>query len=1311
MAHNAAAVFRAQTLAAWSALNLAIGQTIQILHSNPTAGPATSQMVVDFLGPAIIGHAILHENLEPKAIQTAIENLLFEYQQHKAEKAKIGARLLQQLELGFEVKDLDMLDYGMDDIAGPPESSIMEGMEATNSQGYFSQDLDSLVFHQAALASFVSTPTFPEGEGSEELADYESTEAYLEPTDEVMEESSNSTAMVLRMLEYGDNYDSDNSDISQSTRSNSPEFVATRMGSSFSDSGIVMEVDEMEDLPNIEELNLITDMCMNEIPNTVDSSDSTGLSNMKYLSITETGDFAMAESIEGVDSVVATDSIIDTNYIQYMDGIERFVDPESTCSTNRLDGTESVYNIEENNNNLSRIKELDEIEDILMCEKDEDPGTTEMFNNLFSTNEVVGLSCGNCVGAADSERSIDERIMGIEKSEEPGTTEMINHPVGSLNFVGTADPEGLIDAKGIVVTEDSEEGLGAAEMVNPPAEKVDSLNCDGAADPEKSEEPGTTEIVNPAEEVDSLNFIGAADSEGLIDAKGMVVTEVSEEDLGAAEMVNHPTDSLNCINTADPEGFIDVKGIAETTKSEICQNLGTTEMINHPFTTEEIDDLNYIGTADPEGLDNFKEILVTMEMDTHSSFYIEEFDDMGPFDMDGLEGSQIMRNPEVSDITVDLDAAIIDTTVGTITDQISNFIPQNDEKVADFLDAAQTTDTAHDAGISDVDSSFEGFGGVGAANVAEFPSVLQIFASPDLLSCKAVDGSIECLNSIGEVIIVADISCSIEGTLSDTSIIALDSEDLTQELERNPAGDILELLFNSDEGCSNVSAEGLGDQNNSLAVDCPDVNEQIDITQIQRGEMKFCPCVTEKVEGIECMNSNDNRSSYIADFGNIEEALGGKDTCKFEQIGLFNTEEVEKVSSLYLVESLSQENGDIDSDFATQSPGVCYQSESEGYNNAEEYSDNQEQKEENGIWCLPRYAESARGSEKSMDEDIGGRIMNWFEGLQNEAGVLDEMRKEEEEKERTTADNIKDLAPIWASCEGKQKSWEGFIHNSAPAPAPVVVKAPTPMAVVTIFPKDTTNPTVGRGKYIWGSVFLFVCISTLLVASGPSHILNRFQIWASILGLWRVQSRGYIFRFAHQAANIFPALQQISLLLLIQISMRWRSRETIKANVSRVTWETVGLVWAVISCIAVGLGVIYTSCMDIVNALRLASIQSHPSPQASGPQQRKVVRWEELVKVKRDNSTDGPWKGIAVDEVVSSLLPRLEEPSMTGFPLPIPNEMSPRYILGVGDGANMKDRDAGVTEIGIGTLALSLMSLLIFGGGRRQLGRGGRRRQ
>lgn len=1221
MSHDAAAeVSRLKTLAIWSTLNLAIGHAIQSLHSNPTAGPATPRMVIKFLGPAIIGRAVVHDNLGIEAVQAAIKNLLFEYNQRKAEQAKASAILLQQLEVGFEIKDFDMLDYGMDDTEEAPESFAMEGMEATNSRGYFSQDLDSLVFYQVAPASFVSALTFPEGEGSEELADYQFTGAYSESIDEVMEESSNSTAMVLRMLEYGDshdsyNSDSDNSDVSQSTRSNSPEFATTGMRSSFSDSGIAMEIDEM-DLPNIEGLSLVTGMCMGEVPDTVDSSDSTGLTNIRYLSITDTGDFAMAESIEGVDSVVATDSIID-NYIQYMDGIERSVDPESACGTNRLDDTETVYNIEDNSNNLGRTKELDKIGDILMCEKDEDLGTTEMFNNPFPTNAVVGSSCGNCVGVADSERFLDVKgIVGTERSEEPSTTtEMVNNPtkeVDSLNCVGAADPERFT-------------GIG------------------GTVETEKSEEPVTAEMVNhPTEEVDILSCVGTADPQGLIDAKGMIVIKENEENLGAAE---------------------------------------------------EIDVLNYIRTADSEGLNNSKEILVTREMDTNS---IEEFDDMDPtFDTEGLEGSKIISNPEVSDITVDLNATLVHTTTGIIADQISNFIPQNDEKVADFLDAAQITDAAHDAGIGDVDSFVES---VGAVNVAEFPSVLQIFASPDLLSWEAIDDSTEGPNSIGEGIILVDPSCSIEGTLSGTGIIALESEDLTQELERNSVGDILKLLFNSDEKCSNVSAAGLGDQKNNLSVDCPGVNEQIDTTQIQRGEIEVCPCVIEKVEGIECTNSSADRSSYIADF---KGALGGKDTCKFEQIGLFDAGEVEKVSSLYLVESLSQEIRGIDSDLAT---GVCYQSELEWHSNAKEYSDNQ-QEEENGVWCLPRYTESARGSEESVDEDIDGQIMNWFEGLPNEAEMLEEMRKEEEEKERAIADNIKDLAPIWASCEGKQKSWEGFLHNSAPAPA--VVKAPTPMAVVTIFPKDTTEPTVDHGKYIWGPIFLFICISALLAASGPSHILNRFQIWASILGLWPVQSKKYILRFARQTANMF-SVQQISLLILIQISMRWRSRETIKVNVSRVVWEAVGLVWAVIPCIVVGLGVIYTSCMDIVNALRFASIQSRPaaSPQASRPQQRKVVRWEDLVEVKRDNSTDELWKGIAVDEVASSFLPRLEEPPMAGFPLPIPNEMSPRYILGVGDGINMKDRDAGVTEIGIGTLALSLMSLLIFGGGgRRQLGR------
>lgn len=1140
-------------------MNQAIGQAIQVLHSNPAAGPATSQMVVDFLGSAIIGHAIVRENLEPKAIRAAIENLLLEYHQHKAGKAKDSAMFLQQLDLGFEIKDLHMLDYGMDDVVGAPESFIMDGVEAATGHNHFSQDLDSLVFHQAAPTSLA--PTSLEEEGSDELVDYESTGDFSDISDEVMEESRDSTAMVLRMLEYGDTDDEDNSEISQSTRSHSPEFTAG-VGGSFSDSGIVMEIDEMEDLPSIEELSLITDMCMNEAPDTVVSSENAGPKDIQHLSITEGGDFAMAESIEGVDNFATTntDNMIEDEHIRYSDGVKEFVDPEGACGTKEPDDTGTIGNIGEDDS-PGRTKLLNRTNNILMSEKE---GKNEDLSTTFPTKEVAGLSL--------------------------------------LSDVSTTDSEGLIDIIGAMVAD----------------------------------------------------------------------------------------------------------------KSEANEDLGTTDMIGHPSPAEEIDNLTCIGLADPKGHYDIEEILVTKEINTNSSLYIEEFDDMGPpFTIEGFEDPEIMSKHGAFGVTIDLDA----TAVGAVdmnTAQISNvIIPDEEEEVAEFLDATQTTVNGTD--ISDIDGSVEGFDGVGAAEFAQFPNLQQIFASTNL-SHEATDGSIGDPKSIDEAMVVSEVPCGIGGASSGVRIIALESEDLTQELQSSPAEDILELSSNFDEECSNVSWEGLYDRNNNPVPDYPDVNEHIDITQIQGGEMKVYLCVAENVGG---SNSSDDKISRIADLGSIEETPKGKD--------IFSTEEVEKVSNLELSEGLYQGIRAIEFEqlnSTTQSLGLCCRSELEWYSGTEEYSENQDPEEENEIGRSTQYADFARGiddlDEKSADEDIDVWIINWFEGLPSEAEHLEEVRKEVEEKERIIAGNIKDLSPIWASCEGKQKSWEGFIRNQVPAQA--VEKVPTP-TVIAILSKDTTTPTTGRRKYIWGLIFCFICISALLAAGNLSPILNHLRVYTQILGLSGIQSKISTPCFIRQATDVFPdfiGAQEVSLLVFIQIFMRWRSRETVKTNVSRVVWEIIGLVWAAISCIAVGLGVIYTSGMDLVNALRFSSVQSQPavSLQVSKPRLRNVVRWEDIVEVKRDNSTgDGSfslheehWKEPAVNEVTPSLLPRLEGPTMTGFLLPIPGEVSPRYILGVGSGVSTKGSGAGVTDVGVGTLGLGLMSLLMFGGGRRrQLRRGGRR--
>lgn len=195
--------------------------------------------------------------------------------------------------------------------------------------------------------------------------------------------------------------------------------------------------------------------------------------------------------------------------------------------------------------------------------------------------------------------------------------------------------------------------------------------------------------------------------------------------------------------------------------------------------------------------------------------------------------------------------------------------------------------------------------------------------------------------------------------------------------------------------------------------------------------------------------------------------------------------------------------------------------------------------------------------------------------------------------------------------------------------------------------------------------------------------------------------------------------------------MCWRSKETIKTNVSYVVRETIGLAWVVISCTIFGLQIIYTSGMDWINALGFAGVRSQPAASSQvqpKPKPEHMASGEEIAPIMWDNGTnDGAdasvslelyevGKGKAVNKV-SLLLPRLRESTISSLPPPIPGNMSSRYILsvggssGTGEGdARVTTGDAGVIEIGAGTLGLGMMFLLIVGGGgRRQLRRGGRR--
>lgn len=1172
-------------------MNLAINQAIHILHSNPTAEPATSQMVLDFLGSAIIGHAILREGLQPKSIQVSIENLLVRYHKRQTEKAVNSARLLRQLELGFEIGEFDMLDYGMDDAGDDPENYVMEGMEVTDGEGDLSHGLNPFLPIGVTPATSVSTSTCPTHTHTH--TDFRFVESYFEIYDEVMEESRNSTAQVLRMLEYGD---TDDSEMSQSTRSDSPELTTSfdagaeaaviagdiEKDDFSSDSGIVMSGMDIDHMESIEELSLFAGLCMGETPGSVDDFDKTGLDDIQHLGITEAGDFIMTESTEVVDSVSVADIIIKTD-----------------C----MDGTEE-------------------------------------FGSLGGSYDIKGLS-----GTVTPDR-IGENISGKTDS--------------------TGEPD-----------------------------KINNLLMPGKD--EKSEDPGAIEILNhPTKEVDGLS-------------------------------------SSNCVRETHSEK-----------------------------------------------LDTVEELSVTEEIDTSGSGHIGVVSEIRlPLDMKELGGCGIMSNPEGFENPVSLDEATVNAICIATTTRISNFIAHNGEKVVKFLDAGQIMETVLDADTNDVDSSIETFGGVEATSHAEFPSVPGIIDSLDFFSHEdAVP--IEGTESVGEAVITIDVSCSVEkveGALV-MSIIDFEVENMNQELEGENGGQCdpprnnLELSSNPEGGSGINSDEELDSQKHNSVEDLPGADgqtNQIDITQILGVEMEVYInefSVSEKVKDIEHMGSSGDNPGYIVDFRNIEEAPGGRDICKFEQIDHFSPKQSDATSvDPNHVEGPHQEIRSIISeqvDLTTKSSGICFQSERERQGDMEEYSEGQIQESENSIQCSTEYADSIWGDDDveggSADEDIDERVGDWIARLPNEAEALEEWREEEEERKRTTADNIKGLALICASSEVKQKSWEGFIHlrnnqvltspqppTQAPTPSPVIAKAPTPIeapapaavgaptpiVVVTVIPKDITTPTVGTGNYIWRPIFPFICISALLAASGPAAILDRFQSSASTLGLSGIQSETPILSSVRQTANIFAShvgLQEVSLfLLLICISFCWRPREAIKTNVSHVVREIIGLVWCVISCTVIGLQILYTSGMDWMNALRFASVRPQPTTssqtQVSKLEPGGVTSGEKIVLVRWNNNTDDGsgmsaslynelWKGTVTDGVMSSLLPSFGGSTMPGLSPLILGKMSPRYILSVGGGVSGRKSDAGVVDVGVGTLGLGLMSLLMVGGGgrRRQLRRGGGRR-
>lgn len=1176
-------------------MNLAINQAIHILHSNPTAEPATSQMVLDFLGSAIIGHAILREGLQPKAIQVSIDNLLVRYHKRQAEKAVNSARLLRQLELGFEIGEFDMLDYGMDDAGDDPENYVMEGMEVTEGDGALSHGLKPFLPIGVAPAASVSTSTCLTPTPTPTHTDFRFVEGYFEIYDEVMEESKNSTAQVLRMLEYGD---TDDSEMSQSTRSDSPELttsfdsgaeaavIAGDIGKDdfSSDSGIVMSGVDIDHMESIEELSLFTGLCMGETPGNVDDFDKTGFDDIQYLGITEAGDFIMTESTEVVDSVSVADIIMKTDCIQNMDDTEEFESLGGSYDIEGLSGTVTLDRVGEN-----------------IGGKTDSTGEPDKINNLLMPGKD-------------------------EKSEDPGAIEIFNHPT---------------------------------------------------------------------KEVDGLS-------------------------------------SSNCVRATHSEE-----------------------------------------------LDTVEELSVTEDIDTSGSGHIGVVSEIRlPLDMKELEGCGVMSSPEGFENPVSLDETVVNAVCVAATAQISNFIAHNDEKVVKFLDAGQIMETVLDADTNDIDSSIGTFGGVEAAGHAEFPSVPGIIDPLEILSHEdAVP--IEGPESVGEAVIMIDFSCSVEkveGALG-MSVIDLDVENMNQELEGenggqcDPARNNLELSSNPEAEIGISSDEELDSQKHNSVEDLPDVDgqtSQIDITQILGVEMEVYLnefSVSEKVKGIEYMDSSGDKPGYIVDSRNIEEAPGGGDISKFERIDHFSPKQSDATSvDLDHVEGPHQEIRSIVSEqvnLTTKSSGICSQSERERQGDMEEYSEDQIQESENSIQCSTEYADSIWGDDDvggSVDEDIDERVGDWIARLPNEAEALEEWRKEEKERKRTTADNIKGLALICASSEVKQKSWEGFIHlrnnqiltspqppTQAPtpssviakaptpieAPAPAAVGAPTPIVVVTVIPKDITTPTVGTGNYIWRPIFPFICISALLAASGPAAILDRFQSSASTLGLSGIQSETPILSSVRQTANIFAShvgLQEVSLfLLLIWISLCWRPREAIKTNVSHVVREIIGLVWSVISCTVIGLQILYTSGMDWINALRFASVRPQPTTnsqtQVSKPEPGGVTSGEKIILVRWNNNTDDEsgmsaslynefWKGMVTDGVMSSLLPSSGGSTMPGLSPLVLGEMSPRYILSVGGGGSERKSDAGVVDVGVGTLGLGLISLLMVGGGgrRRQLRRGGGRR-
>lgn len=381
----------------------AIDQAIHALHSNPAAGPATSKMVLDHLGFAVIGHATIHGGHRPEAIKSLIENSLLKYHENQEKKERNCAKYIQQLGFGLMIQDHDMLDYQTDNIntAEDPKNYIMEDIEETGIQRDFSQGYSySTLPTGMTLSTSIATST--------DRTNLRFVNGRFEIEDEVMEDSGDGTAQAL---EYRDN---DDSNTPRSTRSNSPELAT--------DSEIFtngMDLDDIEDILSIHKLSLSTELCTSKAPNNMGNSGNFGLEDTQYLRIaeviTEAGDCVMAGSTEDVDSVGAGNIIMKTDCTQDADGTGKARDSGGSCSTKIPSDTKNIDKTgEKNTDKPDSTREPEKPNSLLLAEKGEnnkDPGVIETSNH--PTKEVVSLESSNGVGAVDSQ---------LDKTEELSVT-------------------------------------------------------------------------------------------------------------------------------------------------------------------------------------------------------------------------------------------------------------------------------------------------------------------------------------------------------------------------------------------------------------------------------------------------------------------------------------------------------------------------------------------------------------------------------------------------------------------------------------------------------------------------------------------------------------------------------------------------------------------------------------------------------------------------------------------------------------------------------------------------------------------------